>query len=75
MPCLVSDSETDAIRVYAESIGIDTAGINSDSIFVHRWARLQLPDKHIAHSAWKEKCCDPQKLHVARNVKVDKHIH
>ena len=35
---------------------------------VTRWARLQLPNGQIAHSAWKEK--EKAKVQITRNVKV-----
>ena len=37
---------------------------------VIRWARLQLPNGQIAHSAWKEKLKDLEAVRMARNVKV-----
>jgi hypothetical protein len=69
-PYVIPSSEAKAIQEFAASMGIDNAHINPESISVRRWARLQLPDKHVARSAWKEGCSNPQKTRISRNVKV-----
>jgi hypothetical protein len=60
-PCIVPNSEAEAIQEFAALMGIDSAYANPrpKSISVCRWARLQLPDKHVACSAWKERCSNP----------------
>ena len=77
-PCIVPNSEAGAIQDFAASMGIDNAHINSESISVRRWARLQLPDKHVARSVWKERperCSNPQKTRISRNVKVSRNVY
>jgi hypothetical protein len=69
-PSIIPNSEAEAIKEFATSMGIGIAHINHESISVRRWARLQLPDKHVARSAWKERSSNPEKTRISRNVKV-----
>ena len=43
---------------------------DSESMTIHRFARLQLPNGQIARSLWHEKKRPDNKVRVARNVKV-----
>ena len=52
---------------------LTAAGTNlttSQIIKLVRWARLKLPNGQIARSLWKEKEKHPDRLHIARNIKV-----
>ena len=63
------DYEKDALLKYVKDLDIQDM-YDEWHPMVTRWARLQLPNGQIAHSAWKEK--EKAIVQIARNVKVGK---
>jgi hypothetical protein len=65
----VSDAESYVIQEKMEELAGISFGDDSTPKVV-RWARLRLPNGQIARSAWKENLKDPNKLRMARCVRV-----
>jgi len=66
--CDIGPLVASAFDTFAETHGWRM--ISTESLLVHRFAHVLLPNGQIARSSWQEKKHSSEKVRIARNIKV-----
>jgi hypothetical protein len=69
-PSPVTQAEREVILAWLQDHSLGDVFEEQQLVQVLRWPRLRLPNGQIVRSLWKEDQSDPQKVRMARNIKV-----